>query len=66
MAMVNRYGVVAMIEAAARANQMLEDGDSRGDYGLRMSASVSINCSGMKTLPRTGARSYPGGIDARL
>ena len=30
MAMVKRYGVVAMLEAAARANQLLEEGDPAG------------------------------------
>ena len=30
MAMVKRYGVVAILEAAARANQLAEDGDPAG------------------------------------
>ena len=30
MAMVKRYGVVAILEAAARANQLAEDGDNAG------------------------------------
>ena len=30
MAMVKRYGVVAILEAAARANQLAEDGDPEG------------------------------------
>ena len=30
MAMVKRYGVVAILEAAARANQLLEEGDPAG------------------------------------
>ena len=30
MGMVKRYGVVAMLEAAARANQLAEDGDPAG------------------------------------
>jgi len=30
LAMVKRYGVVAILEAAARANQLAEDGDPAG------------------------------------